>query len=143
VGYGAGAAAFAGATYDPTSNYRGAAVFAFHEREGLTAERLRAINREQVALLHHSFDRLDVDPAVAAVEPLPAERRAGFLAIRTPHAQEWTRALADRGVHTDARGAVLRLGPAPYLRDDQLIAAIHALGEIVRSFPRATPATRS
>ena len=33
VAYGEGAAAFAGATYDPTSNYRAAAVFAFHEAQ--------------------------------------------------------------------------------------------------------------
>ena len=42
VEYGAGAARFAGATYDPTSHYRAAAVFAFHADQGLTPERLRA-----------------------------------------------------------------------------------------------------
>ena len=42
VAYGEGAAAFAGATYDPTSHYRAAAVFAFHEDQGLTAGSLAA-----------------------------------------------------------------------------------------------------
>src|SRR5881396_937789 len=59
VAYGADAARWAGATYDPTSNYRAAAVFAFHAEHGLTAERLRAISRQQVALLKREFEALD------------------------------------------------------------------------------------
>src|SRR5918995_1507285 len=63
VEYGAGAARFAGATYDPTSHYRAAAVFAFHVDQGLTPERLRALSRHQVGLLKTAFEALDVDPA--------------------------------------------------------------------------------
>ena len=37
VRYGDGAARFAGATYDPTSHYRAASVFAFHEQHGADA----------------------------------------------------------------------------------------------------------
>jgi kynureninase len=37
----------------------------------------------------------------------------------------------DRGVLADARGEVLRLGPAPYLSDRQLLDAIAILGEAV------------
>ena len=37
VAYPSGAAAFAGATYDPTSHYRAAAVFDFHAAQGLDA----------------------------------------------------------------------------------------------------------
>src|SRR5688572_29694200 len=51
VAYAAGAAAFIGASYDPTSHYRAAAVFAFHAEQGLTARRLHDINRRQVARL--------------------------------------------------------------------------------------------
>ena len=38
---------------------------------------------------------------------------------------------------TDHRGDVLRLGPAPYLSDDQLRAAVGHLGEVVRELERA------
>ena len=62
VHYGAGAAAFAGATYDPTSHYRAAAVFAFHQEQGLTDRELRRINRQQVSLLKSAFEALNVDP---------------------------------------------------------------------------------
>ena len=34
---------------------------------------------------------------------------------------------------TDYRGDLLRLGPAPYLSDDQLRAAVAALGGVVRA----------
>src|SRR3954462_8114204 len=44
VGYPPGAAAFLGATYDPTSNYRAGAVFAFHEQHGLDPATLRSVS---------------------------------------------------------------------------------------------------
>ncbi len=132
VAYGKGAAAFGGATYDVTSHYRAAAVFAFHEQQGLTPDKLRGISRHQVGLLKTEFEQLDVSPAVARVEPMPDERRGGFLAIRTASAKGIAHRLRERGVHVDARGDILRMGPAPYLRDDQLRDAVRALGELVR-----------
>jgi kynureninase len=137
VEYGQGAARFAGATYDPTSHYRAAAVFAFHVDQGLTPDRLRAISRHQVGLLKSAFEALDLDPAIARVEPVPDDRRAGFLAIRTHRAGEIAQQLRTRGVLTDARGDVLRLGPAPYLRDDQLLESIRLLGDVAAVRPAA------
>lgn len=127
VAYGRGGDRFAGATYDPTAHYRAAAVFAFHEELDLTAARLREVSRHQVGLLRATFESLDIAPAVACIEPIPDERRAGFLAIRTPQAAEAVAALRAAGVFTDARGEVLRLGPAPYLTDEQLKDGIAAL----------------
>jgi kynureninase len=132
VEYPEGAAAFAGATYDPTSHYRAAAVFDFHHTQQLDPPRLRAINRAQVALLKDAVERLDVNPQVARIEPLPDAQRGGFLAVRMPHARAVSEALEALGVRTDARGDVLRLGPAPYLRDDQLTTAVAILGDVLR-----------
>ncbi len=133
VGYGEGAARFAGATYDPTAHYRAAAVQAFHTEAGLTPRLLREISRHQVALLRRLIEDADCDPAIARVEPMPEERRGGFLAIRAPRAMELAHGLALRGVHADARGDVLRLGPAPYLTDRQLRAAAGAYADLLRS----------
>jgi kynureninase len=133
VEYAGGAAAFAGATYDPTSHYRAAAVFDFHVAHGLTPVRLREVSRHQVGLLKRAFEALDANPSLACVEPMPDERRAGFLAIRSPQAAVLSKALRERGVSTDFRGHVLRLGPAPYLSDQQLLAAIDALEEALKS----------
>jgi kynureninase len=130
--YGNGAAAFGGATYDVTSHYRAAAVFAFHKEQGLTPDRLRAISRHQVGLLKTEFEKLDLSPSLARVEPVPDERRGGFLAIRAAAAKDTAQRLRERGVHVDARGDILRMGPAPYLRDDQLRDSVRALGEALR-----------
>ncbi len=133
VAYGPGASAFCGATYDPTSHYRAAAVFAFHRQQGLTAARLHDINRRQVKLLETAFERLDLDPAVARVEPMPDERRGGFLAIRMAEAPAVGAALRARRIWTDARGDILRVGPAPYVTDAQLAEAIETIGVVVRA----------
>ena len=131
VAYPAGAGAFAGATYDPTSHYRGAAVFDFHVANGLTPERLREISVRQVGLLQREFEALDLDPSAARLEVIAAERRAGFLAIRTARASELVRALRQESVFADARGDMLRLGPAPYISDAQLRAAIATLSRLI------------
>jgi selenocysteine lyase/cysteine desulfurase len=132
VEYGRGAARFAGATYDPASHYRGAAVFAFHVAQGLTVPRLREISRAQVGLLKSRFESVDLDPEIVHVEPGPDDRRGGFLALRCARAGELAAALRARGVLTDFRGSLLRLGPAPYLSDAQLRQAIDVLGELVK-----------
>lgn len=131
VTYPQGAGAFAGATYDPTSHYRGAAVFEFHTAAGLTPARLREISRHQVGLLVMLFTALDVDPAVARIDEVPAERRGGFLAIRTPHAARLARDLRHAATFADSRGDLLRLGPAPYVSDDQLRATIATLSRLI------------
>lgn len=132
VGYGQGAARFAGATYDPTAHYRGAAVFEFHLEMGLTPALLREVSRHQVGVLMRAFEALDADPAVVSIEPIPAERRAGFLALRSPHAGRLSEGLRAREVYTDARGDLLRFGPAPYLCDDQLADAMARFGALLR-----------
>jgi kynureninase len=132
VEYGRGAARFAGATYDPASHYRGAAVFAFHVAQGLTVPRLREISRAQVGLLKSRFESVDLDPEIVHVEPVPDDRRGGFLALRCARAGELAAALRARGVLTDFRGSLLRLGPAPYLSDAQLRQAIDVLGELAK-----------
>jgi selenocysteine lyase/cysteine desulfurase len=132
VAYGTGAARFAGSTYDPTSHYRGARVFAFFAEQGMTPPELRASYRHQVALLAERFDALQAPPSLIDRDrDTPVEHAGGFLALTSPHAGELQAALAARGVQTDSRAQYLRLGPAPYLTDAQLEAAIAALGESV------------
>jgi kynureninase len=129
--YGAGPDRFAGSTYDPTSHYRAAAVFDFFEREGLTPAFLREVNQHQVGRLAERFDALDLDPAVIRRDrTTPLEGLGGFLALTAPRARELSRALLARGVFTDARRDVLRLGPAPYLSDSQLDAAMDQLRQV-------------
>jgi kynureninase len=134
VQYGAGADQFAGSTYDPTSHYRAASVFEFFAREELTPDFLRTVSQHQVGRLCERFDALDLDPAIVSRDrAVPLDRLGGFLALRAPQAGQLSRALHARGVFTDVRGDVLRLGPAPYLSDSQLDAAMSLVGEVARS----------
>jgi len=134
VAYGEGPDRFAGSTYDPTSHYRASEVFDFFDAQGLTPDFLREVSRHQVGLLAARFDALDLDPAVIDRDrTVPLERIGGFLALRAPRAGELSSVLSERGVLTDYRGEMLRLGPAPYLCDAQLEAAIDALAEAARA----------
>ena len=112
VEYPKGGMRFAGATYDPTSHYRAARVFDFFAERGLTPPALRESYLRQTTLL-----------AGAIGVPGRREDFGGFLALEVPDAEEVSRRLAEDGVMTDSRGRYLRLGPAPYVSDDQLARA--------------------
>jgi selenocysteine lyase/cysteine desulfurase len=141
VSYGPGAPSFAGATYDPTSHYRGAAVFDFFEQQDLDVALLRDVSRHQIELLARRFDDIGADPQVIRRdEDVPLDGLGGFLALRSPQAPRLGTLLRERGVWVDARGEFLRFGPAPYLSDDQLQAAMAALRDVVSGAAAGRPA---
>jgi kynureninase len=128
VAYASGGARFAGSTYDPTSHYRGARVFDFFEERQLSPEFLRTVYLHQTGLLARCFDELGAPETLMRRErAVPLDHFGGFLAIECSQSPAVARRLADDGVLTDARGRYLRLGPAPYLSDAQLEAAIERL----------------
>lgn len=134
VSYGRGSWLFAGATYDPTSHYRAAEVFDFFEEQELSPEFLRQVSQHQVGLLVRLFDGLDADPGVIDRDrSVSLEGVGGFLALESSKAMDIQRKLHERGVFSDSRGPILRLGPAPYLSDGQLEEAMGVLGSVVRS----------
>lgn len=134
VTYDRGDDRFAGATYDPTSHYRAAAVLDFFAELALTPEFLRRVSRHQIERLARGFDALDLDPELLRRDRnMPLDAIGGFLALESPHAGEISRGLLERGVLTDFRDQLLRLGPAPYLADGQLDDAIGLLQEVARS----------
>jgi selenocysteine lyase/cysteine desulfurase len=136
VTYGPGPDRFAGATYDPTSHYRAAAVFDFFATQQLTPSLLREVSQHQVGLLARRFDEMDLDPDIVRRDgSVSLDAIGGFLALRAPRAAAMGAALRQRGVWVDARGDYLRLGPAPYLSDAQLEAAIAHLRRLSRSAP--------
>jgi kynureninase len=131
VVYGEGASRFAGSTYDPTSHYRGARVLAFFREQGLTDDVLRSSYQHQLGVLADAVDGLGLpEHVVGRDRDVPLTELGGFLSLRTPHAARLQHLLKERGVSTDSRGQHLRLGPAPYLSDDQLREAVAVLGEV-------------
>jgi kynureninase len=112
VEYPKGGMRFAGATYDPTSHYRAARVFDFFAQQVLTPDALRESYLRQTTLL-----------AEALGVPGRRDDFGGFLALEVPNAEDVSDRLREQGVLTDSRGRWLRLGPAPYLTDEQLTRA--------------------
>ncbi len=118
VGYGPGGDRFSGATFDPSCFYRAEAALAHWERFGLTPERLRAISLRQTARVIARLEDRGMGGRV--VSSREGARRGGFVALRTPEADRVVRELRKQNVFVDARGDLLRIGPAPYLTDEEL-----------------------
>jgi len=126
---------FAGATYDPTSNYRGARVFKFFDEMNLTPEFLRKISKHQISLLIEEFDKLDLNKNfIKRDTSVSLNSIGGFMVLYSDYAGEISDKLKERNVWTDYRGNVLRFGPAPYIPDEQIKEAMKILGLIVKDF---------
>ena len=127
VTYGApGAESFAGSTYDPASHYRARAVLRFFQKHGMTLDALHSVSLRQTQRLIDGLDGFQI------ATPRAPEQRGGFVAIRVPRAGELVEALSAEGILTDSRGELLRLGPAPYLTDDELDRGIAAVRRLAR-----------
>ena len=119
-----GATRFAGSTFDPASTFRARAVARFFDANGMTVEALRATSLVQTARILASAHDL---PGITLKTPLADADRGGFVALGTPRAQELSKELREDGVFTDARGDILRLGPAPYVTDEEIDEALALL----------------
>ncbi len=131
VGYGAGGDRFFGATFDPTSYYRAVYTYRFMDEVGLDVATLSDAARLRTALVIESFDRW-VDPAagITLASPRDAAQRGGFVALRTERAGALREALGARGIRTDHRKELLRLGPAPYTTSEEIERAVRTLADV-------------
>lgn len=134
VSYGKGQAAFAGSTYDPTSHYRAAAVFDFFDQQNLSVARLSELNRQQVSRLWRGIETLHLAHEVLALPCHDIADNAGFLSLTTPQAEKWVQKLKSRGVQADSRGNQLRLGPAPYVSNEQIDNALNEIELVAKQF---------
>lgn len=130
--YPSGGDRFQGSTYDPVSHYRAAAVIDFFDAHGLRPEVLRQISQHQVRLVIDEFEKLDCDPARLCRDAIDHENLGGFVAFRSKFAADLQQTLRHHDIWTDCRGEYLRLGPAPYVSDNQICEAIALLGAATR-----------
>ncbi len=123
---------FASGTYDPSSQYRAAKVVDFFKEQNLTAEILREQYEQKVGLLKEHFQNLNLSPSVIKLtHTLELEFNGGFLSLTSPHAQEIRARLLKKDVFTDARGNVIRFGPAPYTTKIQIERVMKELNTVV------------
>ena len=134
VGWGQGASRFAGATFDASAFYRAAAVLDHFDAFGLDVATLRAISTRQTGRILERLDALGGAAAgLAPVAPRDPARRGGFVAVRCPFAGKLVQALRERKVWVDARGEIVRLGPAPYLLDEEIDRGVATVVETART----------
>lgn len=133
IAYDDGNQRFASGTFDPASQFRAAKVVEFFEEQELTPEVLRKQYLAQVKLLRKLFLEQDFDPKIINLRhERPLEQNGGFLALQSPFARTFRAKLLKKDVFTDARGDILRMGPAPYITTQQIEQAISALAKVVR-----------
>ncbi|WP_069130657.1 kynureninase/PvdN C-terminal domain-containing protein [Rhodohalobacter halophilus] len=124
---------FATGTYDPISQYRAAAVSHFFDRMGLNSETLSNQYSAQVQYLRELFDEKQFDEhLIKHANSRAVDQTGGFLALQAPHARTLRQILLDAGVFTDARGDIIRFGPAPYTTSEQCRSAVDELGKAVQ-----------
>lgn len=123
---------FATATYDPISQYRGAAVTEFFIRQGLTKDVLLENYHAQVSYLRSLFDAKEFDAElIRHANTRPIEQTGGFMALRSPQARKIRSRLLEMDVFTDARDEIIRFGPAPYTTSEQCEQVMDKLEEVV------------
>lgn len=121
VGFGEGASRFKGSTFDASPFYRAAAVLDHFDRHGLSVDRLRAISLRQTSRILEKLREAGAEAAgLSIASSTDDSRRGGFVALRFARPQELVTALRRAGVFVDARGDIVRLGPAPYLLDEEI-----------------------
>ncbi len=135
IAYSDGASRFNGSSYDAMPHFRATHVLDFFEQRQLTVDFLADVSHRQLELLAKRFRALGV-PEEQVHLPVDVEYMGGFMSLKTPHAQALCEKMRDRGVHTDYRKHWLRLGPAPYLCDEQLEDGIIALEESLQEVLR-------
>lgn len=132
VSYDDGNQRFATGTYDPASQFRAAKVVDFFEDQGLTPDVLHKQYLNQVGLVKDLFLEQDFEASkIKLRHKRPLEQNGGFLALQSPFARTIRAKLLEQDVFTDARGDILRLGPAPYTTSDQIHQLISTLATIV------------
>ncbi len=128
VQYNKGNQRFAGSTYDPSAQFRAVKVVSFFEEQGLTPSVLRAQYLAQVQHLRQTFLDQQNDPEVIKLyHKRPLAQNGGFLALQSPYARQIQALLTGENVFTDARGNILRFGPAPYTTTQQIDRAMEKL----------------
>lgn len=126
VGYAPDGRRFLGSTFDPSGLYRFNAVQKMLATEALTTAAISA----HVADLQRQFADADPLPSLRLLNALGGDAHARFLAYQGAEAPAIHAALESRGVITDVRGDVLRIGFGLYQDAEDVARMIKVLRAI-------------
>lgn len=122
---------FDGSSNDALPHFRAVKVFEYFRAEQLTPELLHDVNHHQLTVLAEAFQALNLDERLISLST-SVEYMGGFISFKTRLAERLQEVMRDIGVVCDACDGYLRLGPAPYLCDEQLRDCIEAMREALQ-----------
>ena len=126
VGYTRDAMRFMGATFDASALYRFNAIQRMLKEHGITTARVAAwVANLQAQLLEGIAG--SVLGKAELLNPVDGRPHARFLAFRDGRAQRWCAELDSKGIVTDVRGDVLRIGFGLYHDEEDIEALIGAV----------------
>ena len=132
--YDSGNSRFAGATFEPTSVCRAEKTVEFFHQQQLTPKVLCKQYAEQIAYMKSTFQALRIPASTLQLaHPYPLSHNGGFLALKSPYAQEIARRLQQYKVYVDTRKDVIRFGPAPYSEKRQIDKAFEMVDRICKT----------
>ncbi|WP_428264198.1 aminotransferase class V-fold PLP-dependent enzyme [Haliangium sp.] len=132
VGYGAGGMRFLGSTFDASGLYRGIAVMRWMDEQGLSPALLQTHAQARTQLVVDGHERHGLaERGLRLASPRQASARGGFVAFECDRAGAVRDRLRALGVHTDVRGRLLRLGPAPYIGSADIDRAMDLLARVI------------
>lgn len=131
LAYSDDASRFDGSSYDALPHFRAGHVFDYFKARGLNVDLLHDVNDHQKVVLAREFHACDMNDKIIRLST-EIEYFGGFLSFKSPYSRQLCEKMRDRGVHSDYRKCWLRMGPAPYLCDEQLSDGILALQESVK-----------
>ena len=127
VGYAPDGRRFLGSTFDPSGLYRFCAVRRMLDAEGLTTADIAA----HVTKLQQQLLSADPLPHMTLLNPLDAaDGHARFLAFKGENAMHLHDVLDARGVVTDVRGDVLRIGFGLYQEEGDVDCLLEVLRDV-------------
>ncbi len=134
VSYASGGMRFFGSTFDPSALYRGVYVMRFLDEMGMSAPALREVSLAATRLMIDAYDRHSLaGTGLLLATPREPSLRGNFITFRRDDAKRVCARLAERGVRTDVRGPLLRVGPAPYLTSAEILRGMEILAEVART----------
>ena len=119
---------YTGVSHKMGEVHEGSAVMDWMDVNNLSVENLRTQAKLQTELLISAFDDSSLnEKGFSVASPRENDLRANFVSFEHKNATEICTLLSQNGLRTDARGTLLRLGPAPYTTVKECQQAIETI----------------
>ncbi len=131
INYHDDASRFYGATRDLSGIYRAISVFEWMDEIGLDIEIIEKNNLAQTKYLIDLYDELELKKkGLELLSSRKDSERGPFLALKYKNAKSLKEKLEKKDICADARGNILRIGPAEYTKQEELELVMREIKEL-------------